>query len=81
MRHLGGPETDEQILNRHRRYLVADGPDSGQMFSIRLLPEGVLPPFQGKGIAAQAPKKPFPAPVQRGRTGSSDWRLDLAATE
>ncbi|WP_052230468.1 GNAT family N-acetyltransferase [Streptomyces sp. CT34] len=37
-RHLGGPETDEQIAMRHRRYL--DGEGAGQMFRVVLLPEG-----------------------------------------
>ncbi|MFG2306076.1 GNAT family N-acetyltransferase [Actinacidiphila glaucinigra] len=77
MRHLGGPETEEQLLVRHERYL-AGGSEGGGMFSIVLLPEGVpagsigywekswrggtvyetgwgvLPEFQGRGIAAAA---------------------------
>ncbi|MEU5877145.1 GNAT family N-acetyltransferase [Spirillospora sp. NPDC047279] len=32
-RHLGGPETDEQVLARHRRYLETVPPD-GQMYTI-----------------------------------------------
>ena len=39
-RHLGGPESELQILDRHRRYLNLDGTENGQMFTIRLLPEG-----------------------------------------
>jgi RimJ/RimL family protein N-acetyltransferase len=77
-KHLGGPETDEQLLVRHQRYLnfVPDG--RGCMFRIVALPQreavgsvgyaeriwqhepvyemgwNVLPPFQGRGIAAAA---------------------------
>lgn len=35
--HLGGPESEEQILQRHKRYINLDG--TGRMFSIVLLPE------------------------------------------
>ncbi|MBP1967255.1 GNAT family N-acetyltransferase [Paenibacillus aceris] len=38
MEHLGGSETEEQILNRHKRYLEIDGKGTGRMFSIVLLP-------------------------------------------
>lgn len=38
MEHLGGPETEEQILARHKRYLEIDGKGTGRMFSILLLP-------------------------------------------
>ncbi|WP_240135460.1 GNAT family N-acetyltransferase [Streptomyces sp. MUM 178J] len=36
MNHLGGPETEEQLLSRHRRYveLSADTTGKGRMFSI-----------------------------------------------
>lgn len=78
LEHLGGPESDEQILARHKRYLEIGMKGTGRMFSIVLLPEleavgnigywervwqeetiyeigwGVLPPFQGRGIAASA---------------------------
>lgn len=37
MEHLGGPESKEQILNRHKRYLNLS--EKGCMFSIKLLPE------------------------------------------
>ncbi|MDQ0198238.1 GNAT family N-acetyltransferase [Neobacillus ginsengisoli] len=37
MQHLGGPESKEQILNRHKRYLELNS--RGCMFSIILLPE------------------------------------------
>ncbi|MFC8266496.1 GNAT family N-acetyltransferase [Streptomyces cinereoruber] len=39
--HLGGPETGEQLVRRHRRYvdLSAADPGTGRMFRIVLLPE------------------------------------------
>jgi hypothetical protein len=37
MQHLGGPESKEQILKRHKRYLELG--NRGRMFSIKLLPE------------------------------------------
>ncbi|MER8234705.1 GNAT family N-acetyltransferase [Streptomyces sp. NPDC094049] len=42
--HLGGPETEEQLVRRHRRYvgLSADGTGAGRMFRITLEPEGVV---------------------------------------
>ncbi|GAA3750005.1 GNAT family N-acetyltransferase [Streptomyces tremellae] len=41
MVHLGGPETDEQLLARHRRYvaLSGDSPRKGRLYRIVLLPE------------------------------------------
>ena len=36
MAHLGGPETEEKLLDRHRRYLQRDDPGAGQMFAIVL---------------------------------------------
>ncbi len=41
MAHLGGPETDEQVIARHERYLALNDRDTGQMFRIVLLPDGV----------------------------------------
>ncbi|WP_031077210.1 GNAT family N-acetyltransferase [Streptomyces sp. NRRL S-118] len=43
MVHLGGPETEEQLVKRHQRYvdLSADRTDAGRMFRIVLLPEEV----------------------------------------
>ncbi|WP_207400592.1 GNAT family N-acetyltransferase [Actinomadura roseirufa] len=38
--HLGGPETEEQVLARHRRYVNGDGFLGGQMYRIVALPEG-----------------------------------------
>jgi RimJ/RimL family protein N-acetyltransferase len=37
--HLGGPETEEQVLARHTRYLNIGGSGTGRMFRIVLLPE------------------------------------------
>jgi RimJ/RimL family protein N-acetyltransferase len=46
MAHLGGPETEAQLLNRHRRYLQLqyEDPGAGQMFAV------VLPGGQRIGI-------------------------------
>ncbi|MEE1751874.1 GNAT family N-acetyltransferase [Streptomyces sp. SP18CS02] len=43
MGHLGGPETDEQLVKRHHRYvdLSANRTGAGCMFRIVLLPEEV----------------------------------------
>ncbi|RDG35582.1 GNAT family N-acetyltransferase [Streptomyces corynorhini] len=42
MSHLGGPETEEQLLKRHKRYvaLSADRKGKGRMFRIVLPPGG-----------------------------------------
>lgn len=37
-RHVGGPETDEQVLVRHQRYLDFVPRGQGRMFTIRLGP-------------------------------------------
>ena len=34
--HLGGPETEDKLLDRHRRYLQRGDPGAGQMFAIVL---------------------------------------------
>jgi RimJ/RimL family protein N-acetyltransferase len=73
--HLGGPESEEQLADRHRRYVE---PDSGRMYRVTLADSGetvgsigywerewqggtvwetgwgILPEFQGRGLAAQA---------------------------
>ncbi|WP_440069360.1 GNAT family N-acetyltransferase [Streptosporangium sp. OZ121] len=36
--HLGGPETEEKLLDRHRRYVDIAGKETGRMFSVVLLP-------------------------------------------
>src|SRR5882757_347071 len=75
--HLGGPETEEQLLARHARYQRIDGA-GGRMYRVVLEPDGevagsigfweqtwrgekvyetgwgVLPEFQGRGIAVAA---------------------------
>jgi RimJ/RimL family protein N-acetyltransferase len=38
MEHLGGPETEKQLLTRHQRYLEIGGSEDGPMFKIILLP-------------------------------------------
>ncbi|MGW7637855.1 GNAT family N-acetyltransferase [Streptomyces decoyicus] len=87
--HLGGPETEEQLLARHARYLDLRG--AGQMFRIVLDPEGavagsigfwereqqgekvyetgwgVLPEFQGRGIAVAAAREVIAAARAEGR--------------
>jgi RimJ/RimL family protein N-acetyltransferase len=37
--HLGGPETEDKVLDRHRRYLQQDDPGAGLMFAV-MLPDG-----------------------------------------
>ncbi|MFD2169822.1 GNAT family N-acetyltransferase [Tumebacillus lipolyticus] len=39
MEHLGGPETEEQLRERHQLYLEIGSRGTGQMFTITLLPE------------------------------------------
>ncbi|QEU92636.1 N-acetyltransferase [Streptomyces kanamyceticus] len=85
--HLGGPETPEKVVDRHRRYLRLDG--RGQMFRITLDGEvagsigywettwqgeevwetgwGVLPAFQGRGLAAKAARLVVPEARAAGR--------------
>ncbi|MFF3440637.1 GNAT family N-acetyltransferase [Streptosporangium sp. NPDC002721] len=36
--HLGGPETEEKLLDRHRRYVDLAGKETGRMFGVVLLP-------------------------------------------
>jgi RimJ/RimL family protein N-acetyltransferase len=44
MTHLGGPESEEKLADRQRRYLVLDEPGAGQMFVITVdgAPAGVV---------------------------------------
>ncbi|MEU5098799.1 GNAT family N-acetyltransferase [Streptomyces sp. NPDC020996] len=89
--HLGGPESEEKLLDRHRRYLELD---SGRMYRVMLADSGetvgsigfwerawrggavwetgwgVLPEFQGRGLAARAAR----AVVQEARAaGGPRW--------
>ncbi|MFJ7268620.1 GNAT family N-acetyltransferase [Streptomyces sp. NPDC099050] len=76
--HLGGPETEDKLRDRHRRYLAlsAREPGAGRMFRVVADGEsvgsvgfwerlwegeevyetgwGILPEFQGRGLAAGA---------------------------
>ncbi|WP_442600634.1 GNAT family N-acetyltransferase [Paenibacillus sp. KN14-4R] len=78
LEHLGGTETEEQVIKRNMRYSEIGQTGKGRMFSIEIWPDliqvgnigywegqwenetvyemgwGVLPAFQGKGIASQA---------------------------
>lgn len=38
--HLGGPETEDKVAERHARYLDTGSPGSGRMYTVLLLPEG-----------------------------------------
>ena len=38
--HLGGPESEQKLLDRHRRYLELGDPHAGRMFRVVLLPDG-----------------------------------------
>lgn len=37
--HLGGPESEDQLVARHERYLKVNETGTGRMFSIALLPD------------------------------------------
>ena len=39
MTYLGGPESEEQLLARHARYLATDGTGTGRVFVITTGPE------------------------------------------
>lgn len=41
MVHLGGPESEQKLLDRHQRFLLLEGSGTGRMFTIRWLPEDV----------------------------------------
>jgi RimJ/RimL family protein N-acetyltransferase len=38
---LGGPESDEQVVARHGRYLALSGAGTGRMFRVTVLPEQI----------------------------------------
>lgn len=75
-RHVGGPEPEDDLLARHRRYLALPATGKGCMYAVLLGAErvgsiayhqrdwrgeqiyeagwNVLPPYQGRGVAAAA---------------------------
>jgi RimJ/RimL family protein N-acetyltransferase len=87
--HLGGPESEAQLVARHERYLRIDG-NGSRMYTIRLSPGdevagaigfwgrnwrgedvyetgwGVLPEFQGRGIAVAAAQAVMKEAVRHG---------------
>ncbi|MCB5908011.1 GNAT family N-acetyltransferase [Streptomyces pinistramenti] len=87
--YLGGPESAQRLVDRHRRYRDLSGP--GRMYAIVLLPTGdvagsigfweqagqngpvyetgwgVLPEFQGRGIAVAAARAVIDAARAEGR--------------
>ncbi|WP_327676195.1 GNAT family N-acetyltransferase [Kitasatospora sp. NBC_00458] len=89
--HVGGPESEEQMLARHRRYLDFVPSGTGCMYRVVLEPEGVdvgsvgyaerswqgatvyemgwnvLPPHQGRGIAAVAARAAVDAAARTAR--------------
>jgi RimJ/RimL family protein N-acetyltransferase len=76
--HLGGPESEEKLLERQQKYVAGGPAGTGSMLTVVLLPEeqatgsigywerewggetvyetgwGILPTYQGRGIAAVA---------------------------
>ncbi|MEW2547546.1 GNAT family N-acetyltransferase [Streptomyces sp. NPDC047002] len=81
MVHLGGPETDEQLLARHRRYvaLSGDSPRKGRLYRIVLLPEQEAAGGPGGGLAPSVGTVGFWENVWDGREiYESGWGL-LAA--
>jgi len=46
-KHLGGPETEEKVLQRHQRYLPANWTGGGGMFRVELVPDGQPVGFVG----------------------------------
>ncbi|MEV6653341.1 GNAT family N-acetyltransferase [Streptomyces sp. NPDC051219] len=93
--HLGGPESEEQLVARHQRYLNIEEAGTGRMFRIVLADTGeaagaigywervwqgetvyetgwgVLPEFQGRGIAVAAAK----AVVGHAGSAGRHWQL------
>jgi RimJ/RimL family protein N-acetyltransferase len=64
MAHLGGPETEDQLLDRHRRYLQLADPGAGQMFAV------VLPDGQRVGIIGY-----WERPWQDGQVYETGWHV------
>jgi hypothetical protein len=71
MVHLGGPETDVQVLVRHRRYveLSAESPRKGRLFRIVLLPDDETEPSPSSRPEASGPEPSSLAPSGPGPSG------------
>ncbi|MFK3982481.1 GNAT family N-acetyltransferase [Micromonospora sp. NPDC050397] len=50
--HLGGTESEEKVLARHRRYVDIGGTGSGQMFRIVLLPAADGGPAEPEAVGS-----------------------------
>lgn len=64
MAHLGGPETEDQIVDRHQRYLQLQDPAAGQMLAV------VLPDGQRVGIIGY-----WERPWQHGHVYETGWHV------
>jgi RimJ/RimL family protein N-acetyltransferase len=64
MAHLGGPETEDQLLDRHSRYLQLKDPGAGQM------PAVVLPDGRRAGIIGY-----WERPWQYGQAYETGWHV------
>jgi RimJ/RimL family protein N-acetyltransferase len=62
--HLGGPETENQLLDRHQRYLQLTDPGAGQMLAV------VLPDGQPAGIIGY-----WERPWQHGQVYETGWHV------
>ena len=64
LEHLGGPETDSQVLDRHRRYLDLSDPGAGQMLAV------VMPDDQQAGVIGY-----WERPWRDGLTYETGWSV------
>jgi RimJ/RimL family protein N-acetyltransferase len=64
MAHLGGTETEDQLLDRHQRYLQLKDPAAGQMLAV------VLPDGRQAGIIGY-----WERPWQRGQVYETGWHV------
>ena len=64
MAHLGGPEAEEQLLDRHQRYLRLVDPQDGQMLAV------LLPDAQPAGIIGY-----WERPWQDGPVYETGWHV------
>jgi RimJ/RimL family protein N-acetyltransferase len=62
--HLGGPETEDQLVDRHGRYLQSKDPSAGQMFAV------VLPDGRRAGIIGY-----WERPWQGGQVYETGWNV------